>query len=51
MKLIKLYRQMLEHRKEYFRRLNSKDHLWMHCNADKDGDIVREIIEIEKTLK
>jgi len=51
MLLIKLYRQMVEHRKETLRRLESNDHVWLYCNSDKDGVIVKQIIEIEKKLK
>lgn len=50
MRLIKLYRKQIEHRKEYLKRIKSHDYLWLYCNVNTDGDIVREIINILKTL-
>jgi len=51
MRLIKLYRKLVEFRTEYLRRLKLKDSHWIYCNSDIDGQIARQIFQIEKQLK
>lgn len=50
MRLIKLYRQLFDFRKEYIKRLQLSDNLWIYLNSDRDSKIVNQIFEIEKTL-
>jgi hypothetical protein len=51
MRLIKLYRELLDFRKEYIKRLNLYDHLWIYFNSSRDAEIVKQIFEIEKNIK
>ena len=51
MRLIKLYRKLVEFRTEYLRRIELHDSLWIYCHSDIDGQIVRQIFQIEKQLK
>lgn len=51
MRLIKLYRQLLDFRKEYTQRLRLHDHSWIYYNSSRDAEIVKQIFEIEKNIK